>query len=717
MGLSFLAPLFAIGMGLLAAPYLIHQIRRPDREPMKFSSLLFIPDVKKEVIERKRIEHILLLLMRMMVLALLALAFARPYWASPAASEFSGESARHLILLDNSYSMAAGNGFERARDAANDIVNDLADDDLVGVMLFGANGQMARPIAPKNESDSTTAASAIETATLSSEKTNYLGALEAAYRQAMTTINAEDELRPRVVFHIISDFQRNGMPDGSSSWKAPSFVEMNLVSVAEDVKNAGLTNVGVRKYPNGDLRVVTKVQNWTDEVLVDYPVVLYGADDRTIENRVTIQPNNGRRTSFRISREEASAFEGKALLGSIRIQDDDLATDNIRYFSWSPARKQSVVLVGIEREGMRWPAVRLMEQALANRDEMPWVRTTVAPDELSLHLRSLTEPPSVIILSDYLQLDDVVVSDLRQYVSMGGALLLCASGSEGWSESTRALLADTNLEGGGLKYAKPRSSRYSMMSWVDLEHDIFARFQGSQYNDFSSLRLFNFVSLDIPAEQESTRVIARLDDDSPVMVETSLGAGQLIVWPFSLQLDWTNFPKTNRFVPVLHETLYYLNSLDDSSTATEIGARVSPTWLSWNEEGKSELLLPGIDDVQTVDRGEALAETSTPTLAQPGHLQQRPAGSTEWESVVAVNVDGSEGDDTPVTEAEFLLKLATRPIVSDNGEAVGVVGTEIDTSGRIIDEEYGRLALAGLLLLLLTEFAYMNVLSRAESRS
>ena len=54
MGLALMAPLFLAGIGLLLAPYIIHQIRRPEREPLKFSSLLFIPNVSQEVIERRR---------------------------------------------------------------------------------------------------------------------------------------------------------------------------------------------------------------------------------------------------------------------------------------------------------------------------------------------------------------------------------------------------------------------------------------------------------------------------------------------------------------------------------------------------------------------------------------------------------------------------------------------------------------------------------------
>ncbi|MFP6582564.1 MAG: VWA domain-containing protein, partial [Candidatus Hydrogenedentota bacterium] len=194
MGLSLLAPLFMVGMGLLVAPYLIHQIRRPEREPMKFSSLLFIPDIKKEVIERKKIEHILLMLMRMMVLALLALAFARPYWAAPVASEFSGDAVRHMILLDNSYSMAVGDTFERAQRAAGSILGDVGEEELVGVMLFGARGEVARPLSPKNESDTIAAKTVVDEASVSSESTNYLNALETLQHHELCSLCINDDL-------------------------------------------------------------------------------------------------------------------------------------------------------------------------------------------------------------------------------------------------------------------------------------------------------------------------------------------------------------------------------------------------------------------------------------------------------------------------------------------------------------------------------------------
>ena len=78
MTFAFLAPLFLAGITLLAVPWYLHHIRRPEREPIRFSSVQFIPQEKKEVIERRRLQHIVLMLIRMLILALLALAFARP---------------------------------------------------------------------------------------------------------------------------------------------------------------------------------------------------------------------------------------------------------------------------------------------------------------------------------------------------------------------------------------------------------------------------------------------------------------------------------------------------------------------------------------------------------------------------------------------------------------------------------------------------------------
>ena len=204
MGLSFITPLLFGGLALLVGPYLIHQIRRPEREPVKFSSLLFIPDVQKEVIERKRIQHILLMLMRMTALTLLAIAFTRPYWKAQALADGQQGPVRHLVMMDTSYSMGVGNTFPKAKAEALRVIGDVPADEQVGFMTFAENTAIHASIAGE-----TTARGEIDrfvnAASVSAQATDYKRALETAYRHA---VQEEGKLTGRLVLHMISDFRK-----------------------------------------------------------------------------------------------------------------------------------------------------------------------------------------------------------------------------------------------------------------------------------------------------------------------------------------------------------------------------------------------------------------------------------------------------------------------------------------------------------------------------
>ena len=78
--MSFLAPLFLFGALAIGLPVLFHLIRRTTRERTIFSSLMFLQPTPPRLTRRSRLEHILLLLLRCLVLCLLALGFARPFF-------------------------------------------------------------------------------------------------------------------------------------------------------------------------------------------------------------------------------------------------------------------------------------------------------------------------------------------------------------------------------------------------------------------------------------------------------------------------------------------------------------------------------------------------------------------------------------------------------------------------------------------------------------
>ena len=97
--MSFLTPLYLLaGLGI-ALPVLFHMIRRQPKGQIRFSSLMFLSPSPPRLVRRSKIDDLLLLILRGTVLALLAWAFARPFWRN---SDETGNSmpARSPICAD-----------------------------------------------------------------------------------------------------------------------------------------------------------------------------------------------------------------------------------------------------------------------------------------------------------------------------------------------------------------------------------------------------------------------------------------------------------------------------------------------------------------------------------------------------------------------------------------------------------------------------------------
>ena len=77
--MSFLAPLFLVGLVGLAIPVIVHLTRHERGKPLQFPSLMFLERIPFQETSRRRIRHWSLLLLRLAALALLVAAFARPF--------------------------------------------------------------------------------------------------------------------------------------------------------------------------------------------------------------------------------------------------------------------------------------------------------------------------------------------------------------------------------------------------------------------------------------------------------------------------------------------------------------------------------------------------------------------------------------------------------------------------------------------------------------
>jgi hypothetical protein len=126
--MSFLHPAFLGALTLIGIPLLIHLIRRRKLRVIQWAAMDFLRQSQRKQKRRLRIEELILLALRMLIVALAALAFARPVvrnFGIPLLSQNTHVYA--VIVLDHSMSMAqrgADNktSWDRARASAQELL-------------------------------------------------------------------------------------------------------------------------------------------------------------------------------------------------------------------------------------------------------------------------------------------------------------------------------------------------------------------------------------------------------------------------------------------------------------------------------------------------------------------------------------------------------------------------------------------------------------------
>ncbi|MDH7502409.1 MAG: BatA domain-containing protein, partial [Verrucomicrobiota bacterium] len=104
--MNFLAPIFLVGAAAIVLPVLFHLVRQSARRRTLFSSLMFLRPALPRLTRRNKIDHLLLLVLRGLIVVLLAAAFARPFVRKAVVVPFAGAPLKRLVvLLDTSASM------------------------------------------------------------------------------------------------------------------------------------------------------------------------------------------------------------------------------------------------------------------------------------------------------------------------------------------------------------------------------------------------------------------------------------------------------------------------------------------------------------------------------------------------------------------------------------------------------------------------------------
>ena len=693
--IPFLVPIFLGGIALVAAPWLIHRIRRPEREEVKFSSLMFVPKIPKEVIERRKLQHLLLMLLRMLVVLLLALLFGRPFYAvqEPVADLAVEAHGRHLILVDTSYSMSRGEKFSRAVRAVSRALDQIPQGDSVGLAAFDSGFRVEVPIEVGNPE---AILARLRDLRPSHNNTQYASALLAAEAQLSGEPGGETlEPAPRVI-HLVTDMQASGLARQPANSRLSSMVALRIYPVSPasgaPAAEVSVTEVGVRPLQGEILQVSGKLKNWLDHKDADLEVALMVEDEVLAQQQLKVSPGNATRVSFPLERPGSFA-------GSIRITGYGEALDHEGRFVWRPPRKPKVLLVTGNR-AERFPVRLFLETGFAER----WSLAVEGPGEWADQL--LATAPDLLVLADVTRVDPDEGERLQTWLSQGGRLLAIAPGGVETGAWNDRLLAPLGLMRTGSRFAAVAATRDEMLTWLDFSHPSLVPFKGSRFNDFSSLRFNNYHLIQAQEGAQVTelaRFQAGPDGVSwPAILETSIGKGRVLLWSFALNLDWSNLARNAKFIPLLQETADYLTGKAEKVRPYQVGE----PYLAGNWRGQGTLVFPD----QT-----PLSEDRV-VLQQVGYLHLVDEGLSR--PIEAINLDPEEMDPAVIAPRELALKLSSGTVTGEGGEGDAVYAEPQPARKLEAEEtrkEWGQWFLLPLAVILLLETFYAAALSRRRT--
>ncbi len=602
--MGLLAPWFLAGAAALAVPLYLHLLRRHTSDPQPFSSLMFFEQRTQSSIKHRRLRYLLLLALRLSLLALLVLAFAGPFINRPAVSAANDKLL--MLVVDNSFSMRAGSRLADAKREAASVLASRNPAERAQVMALGSQLQ----VLTQPTQDAATLSAAVNSIEPGDSRGNF-AELARELRSAAQSMSAPVEL------HFFSDMQKSDMPANFADAVLPANVSLVLHPVVKsNVPNWAVESVnapgqvwGVKKA-----RVQAVIAGYgTPAATRTVSLIING---KTAATRTVAVPAGGRATVEFDSLDVPHGFSRC----EVRIDSADaLPADDVSRFAVERSDPQKVLFLR-ETSDTRSPlyfgaALAASAESAFTMDSIPVAQAAnVRPSDYAF-----------VVLSDVVSLPSSLENDLTRYVRAGGNVLVAAGTSEGGRQripvfDANVLKANYYTSAGGLaQTVGDADTSYPSIGKADR---------------WSGVEFYYAVKVD----DVGSRVVARLTDQTPVLLEKQIGEGRVLLLASGLDNLTNDFPLHPDFVPFVEQTAFYL-----SGTARRAGSRLVDSSIDLRTSKQEAVSVEVIDPQGR--RPLSLKEATTAQtyqVTQSGFYELRLANGRQ--DVTGVNPDRRESD-------------------------------------------------------------------------
>jgi hypothetical protein len=729
-------PLLA-GLAAVAVPVLIHLINMLRHRRVAWAAMEFLLISQRKHRTWIVLKQLLLLLLRMAAVAAVVLIVAQPLVRNQWGNLLGTQQIHHIVLLDDSFSMADHWGDTSAFDQAKAVIQRIGEAavhqsqpqsfTLLRWSRAGQYGGGLRADFTKEPVDPGFADRLAEKLNSKEARGRPLDPIDVSETaaepgpalEAIGQLLGQDEGERRVVY-LLSDFR-------ARQWEKPEELKERLARLSED--RAEIHLIDCVDVPHANLaiaalepeegiraagipwRMEVAVENFGPTTATNVAVRLQeDGRERPPATIAEVPPGGVAKEHFYVNFAESGQHRLAA-----HLEADAVAADNSRYAVVDLPLEMPVLLVD---GGPGFRDARYLDWALAPGGR---VRTGVRPrieDPRFLASHPLDEFGAVL-LANFDRLDRAAVEALERYAAAGGGVAFFLGEQSRSDFVNRELYRDGKglfplSLGGPADLAPSPLEKTPDMQGED--HFLF-RYLGKHRNEHLGAvlihRYFGVAKDWKPKAAAPVETILWLRGGAPLLVERSFGKGRVLAFLSTAAPDtatpagWNNWAASNEtgsFPLIVRELCAYL-SRRPAEAATHAVGEPLVVKLDGPYQPQVRFVPPGGDPaasaaVDAVRGGDGQLAATLPHTQRSGFYEVQLTKTTGKPEVrhLAVNVDPSEGD----LKALFGPDLAARllPGVKYDFEQAASFQTDLGESGG---RNLSELLLYALVVLLIVE--------------
>ncbi len=554
--MSFLTPLYALGILAIGLPILLHLIQQAPRKRKEFSSLMFLSPTPPKRTKRKKLDQILLLVFRCLILCLLALAFARPFLKSDNPFVKSDKIEDYYVfLVDSSASMMRGDLWNDALEELGKSLEEVQEEDRACIMHFDTRLVQVLGFDDWKEMGSIqgqqTAVERLRNVTLSWNATHLGAALINASEVLDEVLTQSGKPSPDSTLKIvvITDLQNGSRLDELQGYHWPEnlLVEIHPL-VPDQTTNAGLQLVGRiadsldqdSKVQNR-IRVTNSMDSEQESFQLEFQEISENGAQKLSSMDVYLLPGQ----SKVIQTPPMPAEEGNYM--KVLLKDGGADYDNGLIVPPTESRKSLVFYIGEEDPNNPEDAYYYLQR----------VFQLTLDREVTVESQLVKNAPTQEMITRAQEADMIVVAGspakpwlpiLQQYVRGGGRILFAMKNAD-MSRDLEKL-----LEVPALLAVESTRSKYSMLEKLDFTHPILLPFGSSRFSDFTQVHFWKYRNLQV-TPIDNANVLAYYDDGAPAWIEVAQGKGQIFIMTSTWKPQDSRLALSTKFVVLLYSIL------------------------------------------------------------------------------------------------------------------------------------------------------------------